>query len=255
MTRAGFFQMTMFAAIWTAISLSLLAAGAASAAGCRTILFEDKSFSVCEAAPVDEVRLYLRDDQGDILGTFDRLGTQVADDRRELVFAMNGGMYHPDRRPVGLYVEDGVEETALVTREGPGNFGLLPNGVLCIAEAGISVVESRAFEALRPACEFASQSGPMLVIDGALHPRFLPESTSEFIRNGVGVTEDGAFFAVISDDPVTFHQFGRFFRDVLGTRNALFMDGKVSRLFAPAFGRRDIGFPFGPMLVVTRSAD
>ncbi|MBT8458269.1 MAG: phosphodiester glycosidase family protein [Boseongicola sp.] len=255
MTHAGFSQMTMFAAIWTAISLSLLAAGAASAAGCRSVVFEDTSFSVCEAETGDEVRLFLRDDAGEILGTFDRLGAEVAADGREIVFAMNGGMYHPDRRPVGLYVENGIEEAGLVTREGPGNFGLLPNGVLCIAEDEISVVESRAFEADRTECSFASQSGPMLVIDGELHPRFLADSSSVFIRNGVGVTESGAFFAVISDEPVTFHRFGRFFRDVLGTPNALFIDGKVSRLFAPEYGRRDIGFPFGPMLVVTRGAD
>ncbi|MBT8413144.1 MAG: phosphodiester glycosidase family protein [Boseongicola sp.] len=245
----------MFAAIWRAISLSLLAAGAASAAGCRTVAFEDVSFSVCEPAPGDEARLYLRDDAGDVLGTFDRLSDEAAREGREIVFAMNGGMYHSDRRPVGLYVENGVEEAGLVTREGPGNFGLLPNGVLCIEGATVSVTESRAFAAAAPACTFASQSGPMLVIDGALHPRFLPDSTSRFIRNGVGVREDGAFFAVISDDPVTFHQFARFFRDVLETPNALFMDGKVSRLFAPEFGRRDIGFPFGPMLAVTRPAD
>ena len=247
--------MTMFAAIWTAINLSLLATGAASAAGCGSVDFEGASFSVCEAAPGDDIRLYLRDEAGDILGTFDRLGAEAAREGREIVFAMNGGMYHADRRPVGLYVEDGVEEAGLVTRAGPGNFGLLPNGVLCIRSDAVSVMESLAFEAAAPECTFASQSGPMLVIDGALHPRFLPDSTSQFIRNGVGVRGDGAFFAVISDAPVTFHHFARFFRDVLETPNALFMDGKVSRLFAPEIGRRDIGFPFGPMLAVTRAAD
>lgn len=247
--------MTMFAAIWTAISLSLLTAGAVSAAGCGTVDFEGTSFSVCQAAPGDDIQLYLRNEAGDILGTFDRLGAEAAREGREIVFAMNGGMYHADRRPVGLYVEDGIEETGLVTRPGPGNFGLLPNGVLCIEGDSVSVMESRAFEAAAPECTFASQSGPMLVIDGALHPRFLPDSTSQFIRNGVGVRGDGAFFAVISDAPVTFHQFARVFRDVLETPNALFMDGKVSRLFAPDLGRRDIGFPFGPMLAVTRAAD
>jgi uncharacterized protein YigE (DUF2233 family) len=245
----------MFAAIWTAISLTLLAAGAASAAGCRSVGFENVTFSVCEIAPGDNIQLFLRDEAGDILGTFDRLETEAARQGREVLFAMNGGMYHPDRRPVGLYIEDGVEETGLVTREGPGNFGLLPNGVLCISEGSVSVIESLAYVATSPDCTFASQSGPMLVIDGALHPRFLPDSSSRFIRNGVGVRNDGAFFAVISDNPVTFHQFARFFRDELRTPNALFMDGKVSRLFAPEFGRRDIGFPFGPMLVVTRGGD
>ena len=95
----------------------------------------------------------------------------------------------------------------------------------------------------------------MLVIDGALHPRFLPDSDSRFIRNGVGVSIDGTVFAVISDKPVNFHRFARFFRDALKTPNALFLDGKVSRLFVPEIGRRDIGFPFGPILAVTRPAD
>ena len=83
--------MTMFAAIWTAISLSLLATGAASAAGCGTVAFEGTSFSVCEAAPGDDIRLYLRDDAGDVLGTFDRLSAEAARKGREIVFAMNGG--------------------------------------------------------------------------------------------------------------------------------------------------------------------
>jgi uncharacterized protein YigE (DUF2233 family) len=89
----------------------------------------------------------------------------------------------------------------------------------------------------------------MLVIDGALHPRFLPDSGSRYIRNGVGVSEDGkrAVFA-ISDAPVTFHEFARLFRDALNLPNALYFDGKVSRLFAPGIGRDDIGFPMGPMV-------
>ena len=89
----------------------------------------------------------------------------------------------------------------------------------------------------------------MLVIDGALHPRFLPDSTSTYIRNGVGVSADGqtAWF-VISDRPVTFHRFARFFRDSLGAPNALYFDGSISRLFVPAQGRADFGLPLGPMV-------
>ena len=163
---------------------------------------------------------------------------------------MNGGMYHPDRQPVGLYIEDGIEAQSIVTREGPGNFGLLPNGVLCLSETAAAVIESRSFAANPPACRFATQSGPMLVIDGALHPRFLVNSDSLFIRNGVGVRPDGTLVAAISDAPVTFHHFGRLFRDVLGTPNALFLDGKVSRLHAPSLDRSDFGFPVGPILGV-----
>ncbi len=161
---------------------------------------------------------------------------------------MNGAMYHDDRAPVGLYIEEGEELVALVTRAGPGNFGLLPNGVFCVSNKGVRVVETLRFAAERPACDFATQSGPMLVIDGALHPRFLPDGTSENIRNGVGVRPDGTAIFAISDAPVNFHRFARLFRDALGTPNALYIDGKVSRLYAPALGRRDIGFPLGPIV-------
>jgi uncharacterized protein YigE (DUF2233 family) len=100
-----------------------------------------------------------------------------------------------------------------------------------------------------PRCRFATQSGPMLVIDGALHPRFIPDSPSRYIRNGVGVSADGrrAYF-VISQVRVNFAEFARMFRDALGTPQALYFDGNVSRLFAPDIGRRDMGFPMGPIV-------
>ena len=89
----------------------------------------------------------------------------------------------------------------------------------------------------------------MLVNDGALHPRFLVDSDSVYIRNGVGVSADGktAYFA-ISDSRVTFHQFARLFRDVLNTPNALYLDGSISRLYAPELGRHDRGLPLGPII-------
>ena len=95
----------------------------------------------------------------------------------------------------------------------------------------------------------ATQSGPMLVIKGALHPQLLPGSDSLNIRNGVGVSEDGqrAVFA-ISNDEVNFNSFARLFRDQLGLPDALFFDGNVSRLYAPALKRHDGGFPMGPMV-------
>ena len=147
---------------------------------------------------------------------------------------MNAGMYHADYQPVGLYLSDGVRRANLVTGASNDNFGMLPNGVFCTGGARPhQVVESRAFAKAQPECRLATQSGPMLVIDGALHPRFLIDSDSRHIRNGVGVSADGgtAWFA-ISDRAVTFHEFGRLFRDGLGARDALYFDGSISRLYA-----------------------
>jgi uncharacterized protein YigE (DUF2233 family) len=227
--------------------MALLAGGAASAA-CMTREFEGRSFTVCEVGMAEDLRVFQTAPDGAPFGSFDRINTALAAEGRTLGFAMNAGMYHADRAPVGLMIENGVERAPIVTSEGPGNFGLLPNGVLCVAER-FAVIESRRFAADPPACRFATQSGPMLVIDGALHPRFLPDSASRYIRNGVGVSEDGsrAWF-VVSDSRVNFTEFARFLRDALGTPQALYFDGNVSRLFAPAIGRRDIGFPMGPIV-------
>lgn len=160
-------------------------------------------------------------------------------------------MYHRDRSPVGLYRDGDEEEMRLITTPGPGNFGLLPNGVLCIGAARTDVIETLTFAETNPPCRYATQSGPMLVIDGALHPRFLPNSTSYFIRNGVGTSADGqrVVFA-ISQNAVTFHQFGSLFRDHLKLPNALYFDGNISRLHAPQINRSDAGFMMGPVVGV-----
>ncbi len=229
----------------------ILAAAGAQASDCRPVQFGGEGYTLCEVAAGEDLRLWLTGDDGEPLGTFDRLRDWA--DRRgfSVAFAMNAGMYHPDRSPVGLYVEDGRQGAPIVTAGSRGNFGMRPNGVLCVGPAGFSITESRAFAAAPPECRFATQSGPMLVIDGALHPRFMPGSDSRHVRNGVGVSGDGqtAWF-LISDRPVTFHQFARAFRDGLGAPDALYLDGSISRLYAPAVGRDDAGFPMGPIVGV-----
>jgi len=237
---------------WTISAAStVLALGLsiAVAKACEVQTFQDAEYTVCIVDPATEdLRLFHADAEGEVYGTFSRLSRSLEDQGLSLQIAMNGGMYHDDLSPVGHYVEGGVETVRLITSDGPGNFGLLPNGVFCLLDTSPVVLETQAFKAAELNCDFATQSGPMLVIDGELHPRFIPNSTSRHLRNGVGVTSDGKVAMVISNDPVTFHQFASLFRDQLGAKNALFLDGKVSRLFAPEFGRRDAGFPMGPIL-------
>jgi uncharacterized protein YigE (DUF2233 family) len=220
---------------------------AAAAAGCRDIDFEGDSYTVCEVTLGEDLRLFQSGPDGPY-GSFRAVNASLEAEGKTLGFAMNAGMYHRDLAPVGLYVENGVETAPIVTSDGPGNFGLLPNGVFCIGDR-FRVIESRSFKADRPDCRFATQSGPMLVINGALHPKFLADSDSRYIRNGVGVSKDGrrAVFA-ISNVEVNFHSFARLFRDALSLPDALYFDGNISRLYAPSLNRHDAGFPMGPII-------
>ena len=235
---------------WLAAFLVPLAGMAAAQEPCRDLSFEGISYTVCEVDTTKaDLRLFLNDDAGALLGSFAAVDGLLEPEGATLGFAMNAGMYHTDRAPVGLYIEDGDEAQRVITSQGPGNFGLLPNGVLCLRAGRADVIETRRYVAEAPACRDATQSGPMLVIDGALHPRFLENSDSMYIRNGVGTSADGrrAIFA-ISNQPVNFHSFGRLFRDHLALPQALYFDGNISRLYAPGLGRHDRGFPLGPIV-------
>ncbi|PFG64998.1 uncharacterized protein YigE (DUF2233 family) [Thioclava sp. ES.031] len=244
---------TMKTIATNAAALMLLATPALADSPCADRSFDGTTYTVCEARLGQDLKLFLDDPDGNLIGTPERLSEVVPKGDR-VVFAMNAGMYHPDRKPVGLFIENGKELHSIVTSEGPGNFGLLPNGVFCIGDR-FSVTESRAFAADPKDCTYATQSGPMLVIDGALHPKFLADGTSKNIRNGVGVSADGktAYFA-ISDAPVSFHEFGRFFRDEMQVPNALYLDGKISRLTVPGQGREDMGLPMGPIVALIAPA-
>ncbi|MFN3646306.1 MAG: phosphodiester glycosidase family protein [Gemmobacter sp.] len=229
--------------------LAVLSPGTGHAA-CREVTHDRQAHIVCEVTAGQDVRLFLNGPDGALLGSFGRIDAMLAAEGRKLAFAMNAGMYHRDRRPVGLFIENGQQIAPLVTAAGPGNFGMRPNGVFCIRNDGrFTIQESRAWAEAAQGCRYATQSGPMLVIDGALHPRFLPDSASRYVRNGVGVSADGtrAMFAM-SRGRVSFHEFARLFRDGLGLAQALYFDGNISRLYAPDLGRNDFGFPMGPVV-------
>lgn len=166
-----------------------------------------------------------------------------------MLMAMNAGMYHDNLDPVGLYIEAGETLKRATTGGGPGNFHMRPNGVFHVGGREAGVTETRRFLAAGRRVDFASQSGPMLVIDGRLHPAMTGRGQSAKIRNGVGVAGRMAYF-VISEEPVTFTEFARMFRDDLKARNALYFDGSISSLYAPSVNRADRFMPVGPIVAV-----
>jgi uncharacterized protein YigE (DUF2233 family) len=226
-------------------------------ADCKDFIFKKTSFTACTAKlPEDDLRLFLLDENGKNFGQFQKLDSFLKEQSLDIIFATNGGMYHNDRSPVGLYIENFQEVSSLITRAGPGNFGLLPNGVFCLKKREFIILDSKKFEQKELRCNYATQSGPLLVIDGKIHPKFIKNGSSKFIRSGVGISKDGlkAIF-LISNKSVNFHDFASTFLDHLNIDNALYLDGNISRLYSPKFNRVGFGFDVGPIAAVVAPAD
>jgi uncharacterized protein YigE (DUF2233 family) len=244
-----------------AVMLLWLAAPAAvQAEPCRSEFFEGASYIVCSFdLTKDELRIYWRGDDGKPYRTFAALAADLEGKGKSLRFAMNGGMYQDDFRPVGLYIENGRELTPANTATRTGaptqvpNFYKKPNGVFYFGKGKAGILETRRFLTERPTANFATQSGPMLVIDGAIHPAFIADSNDRKPRNGVGVSSPTAVHFVITKGWVNFYEFARFFRDGLGCNNALFLDGgEAPGLYAPELGRNDppAHGGYGPIIAV-----
>ncbi|WP_296243208.1 MULTISPECIES: phosphodiester glycosidase family protein [unclassified Psychrobacter] len=176
--------------------------------------------------------------------TFEKLIADLPSDQT-LNFAMNAGMYDENYAPIGYTVIKGKELRALNIKEGGGNFHLLPNGVLWWDKSGkVQITESQAlYNQLKSGKVqpwYATQSGPMLVINDEIHPKFDPNSHSIKLRNGVGICSDGSVQFVNSEAPVSFYQFAALFKDDLNCPNALFLDGGIaSALYAPSIDKHD----------------
>lgn len=220
---------------------------------CRQQSFEGSRFTVCaDRRARIEVRTAGRD--GRPYRSFAALQAALGRDSGRVRFAMNAGMFDDRGRAIGLLVEGGKPLRSINRRKGGGNFHLMPNGVFLVRSSGkAEVVTSERFRP-SPDVAFATQSGPMLLIAGKLHPKFDHDGESRLIRNGVGIAADGTAMFVISEDPVSFGKFARFYRDGLKARDALFFDGSVSSLWDPVAHRMDSHVPFGPMVVAIRPA-
>jgi uncharacterized protein YigE (DUF2233 family) len=245
----------LFVILWSLVACAEAPAGPEPESGeraCRELTHKGDAYTVCAFSMREhEIRLFHSDAEGEPYRQFTTLERELDEQAYQLIFAMNGGMYHEDRSPVGFYRDEHGDKANVNTNDGPGNFHLKPNGVFWIARFQAGVYESQTYLDVGIDPIYATQSGPMLVINGELHPGLNPDGTSRRRRNGVGVSEDGftVYFA-ISDSAVTFHDFATLFRDEIGVPNALFLDGQVSRIFAPEINRNEVGSDLGPIVAV-----
>ncbi len=218
-----------------------------AAAACREATFEGTQYAICSFdLRRTDLRLFWRNDAGKPYGSFTALADDLAGRGLALRFAMNGGMYQEDLTPVGLYVENGEELKRVNRADGPvgvnpvPNFYKKPNGIFYFGPGQAGVLATEAYRAKKPDAEFATQSGPMLLIDGQVHPAFIVGSTDRKPRNGVCAPSPSEVHFVITTERVNFYDFARLFREELGCRDALFLDGgSAPGLYAPELGRSD----------------
>ena len=193
----------------------------------------DAAISFYIAKP-ESVRLFWKDDANNIFKSFDSLEAWLNRHDQRLVFAMNAGMYMEDNSPLGLFIHKGKTIRKLNKRSGKGNFYLKPNGVFYISKDGKAAIKTT--ESFSPKnVQFATQSGPMLLVNGKINAQFTEGSSNITVRNGVGLLPDGRVLFAISNTLINFYDFARFFREK-GCKDALFLDGGISRMYLPEKG-------------------
>ena len=180
--------------------------------------------------------------------SFQSLSEHLSSENKKMTFAMNGGMFNPEYQPVGLYIENGETLSPLNIQTGEsGNFYLSPNGIYGIKNDNTPFISTTNEFTDISNVKYATQSGPMLVIDSKLHSKFKKGSENLNIRNGVGILPNGNSIFAISTEEINFYDFAKFFQDK-GCENALYLDGFVSKMFLPSEGEDDLGGEFGVII-------
>ena len=203
---------------------------------------QDYAVAEVPSSEVKNIQMFYKDQSGNRFWNIWNVKQSLEKQGKQLVFAMNGGMYTPLYKPVGLFIDHGEQIQPINLKNGDNNFCWKPNGVFAIDNGGkaqVTVSEKFSPSNIR----FATQSGPMILINGKMHDGF-DKSTSTYIRNAVGVKSNGDVFFCISLKAVTFQQLAEF---MLKNKcsNALYFDGSVSEMYCPQNNQWDCGSSFG----------
>lgn len=186
----------------------------------------------------ENIRFFWKGKNGVVFKSIKNLENELIRNSLTLKFAMNGGMFDKTNSPIGLYIEDGrllhaINKNIIKKGKGPiPNFYLQPNGVFYLCTNHFAnIVKTQEF-VLDSSIIYATQSGPMLLLEGKINPIFKKHSVNFNIRNGVGVLPNHELIFAISKNKVNFYEFAKYFKDK-GCVNALYLDGYVSKAFVP----------------------
>lgn len=200
---------------------------------------------------LDQLQLFLKNQQGQTYKKF--AAVQKEHKKCQISFAMNAGMYHPNFAPVGLYIEQGKQQTELNQQKNKfGNFFMQPNGVVAWNNKQAVIKTTEQYLKSNFKARYATQSGPMLLINGEINPIFVKNSDSLKVRNGVGIKNNQLYF-VISRGKINFYNFADIFKSQLKTDQALYLDGSISSAFIPQVKRHDQTYDLGPMFIYSEA--
>lgn len=199
-----------------------------------------------------DLKLYWKTSNGNRYGNFKNLKDSLVKQNKKLTFAMNAGMFQKDYSPLGLYIENGktLKKTNNI-KKAYGNFYLQPNGIFYLSNNNEPTICKTTVFQQNDSIKYATQSGPMLVIDGKIHPKFNKESTSIHYRNGVGILPNNNLLFVMSNEKVNFYTFAAYFKNQ-GCKNALYLDGFVSKTYLPSKNVNELGGNFGVIIGETQ---
>lgn len=211
---------------------------------------DDEILTYIVDAKSQDLQFYWKKNNGENFKSIQNLKSFVESKQLKLLFAMNGGMYKKDNSPLGLFIENKKTLSSINTSDGSGNFYLKPNGVFYITSDNNPFVCKTGDFIDNGKIKFATQSGPMLLNDGQIHTAFKNGSKNLNIRNGVGILPNNKIVFAMSKIEISFYDFAKYFQS-LGCKNALYLDGFVSRTYLPEKKWIQTDGNFGVIIAVT----
>jgi len=210
--------------------------------------YEGSGYIVVRIDPAKHhIKTVYKNSDGEVIGDFKRLYQAYGN---QVVFACNAGMFMTDLRPLGLYVQDGHMITPLNTRSASTNFYIKPNGVFYVLYNGLAGI-CKTEDYRSSDVKYATQSGPLLTIDGVINSKFNEQSESYRTRNGVGIDTNGKVVFILATLPMNFYEFASLFL-LFDCPNSLFLDGDISDFYCPEKGLNNKYGYMSPMIIVTK---
>lgn len=187
-------------------------------------------------APAEHVRLMWQNSEGENYRTMRAAGKALEAQGKTVALMMNAGIFSKNGTPAGLWIEHGTVLHKLNTAKGKGNFHIEPNGVFYLRGKEAGIVTTSHWQQKPVHVDYALQSGPMLLIDGKINPRFLKNLSSSYKRNAVCITRGNALYFIITTQyrkewPNFYHLAQTL--QAFGCYQALYLDGALSDYYLP----------------------